>query len=231
MYCTVIRNGFARKTITVPNGINDQCRRRRYSISLTKHKTQGSEPRTTAESKSTTDDNMPSNFDEILGKFRDLIRQIEIRYHDKENASDLLKKCRRLMTKLERETMNAEGASHEQECIDTVLACKMQLQSYSLINDQRDELFFGAVTQKRQSGARDGPPSDGPPAGKQSDLVRNALRTMLETEEIGLEIGKELHKNREKLQSAKGNVDQLQEMTGQANNMLTSMIRRSKRWF
>mmetsp|Transcript_40416 Transcript_40416/g.97554 ORF Transcript_40416/g.97554 Transcript_40416/m.97554 type:complete len:177 (-) Transcript_40416:5-535(-) len=176
---------------------------------------------------------MPSRFDEILEKFRDLIMQIEVRYHDKENASDLLKKCRKLMTKLESETMNAEDSSQEQEYIDTVLACKMQLQSYSLINDQRDELFFGAdTTNAQQTPGRDGPPSnDRVGRQRQNDMVSNALQTMRETEEIGQEIGKELHKNREKLQGTKGNVNRIQEMTGEANNMLTSMIRRSKRWF
>ncbi|CAJ1954391.1 unnamed protein product [Cylindrotheca closterium] len=175
---------------------------------------------------------MPSRFDETLEKFRDLIMQIEVRYHEEENASDLLKKCRKLMTKLESETMNAEDASQEQEYIDTVLACKMQLQSYSLINDQRDELFVGANTTPQTPAARrDGPPSSSDPLSRQNDMVRNALQTMRETEEIGEEIGQELHRNRERLQNTKGNVTRIQDMTGQANNMLTSMIKRSKRWF
>lgn len=173
---------------------------------------------------------MASRFDEILENFRDLIMQIEVRYHDKENASDLLKKCRKLLTKLEAETMDAQDTSREQEYIDTVLACKMQLQSYSLINDQRDELFSDAYAQQQNLG-REGPPTTKGSRARQNDMVRNALQTMRETEEIGQEIGKELHKNREVLQSAKSNTNQIQEMTGQANNMLTSMIKRSKRWF
>lgn len=177
-----------------------------------------------------TTSTMSSHFDEILEEFRDLIMQIEVRYHDKKNASDLLKKCRKQISKLESETMNAEDASREQECIDIVLACKMQLESYSLINDQRDELFFGANTSQQRQSGRDGPPSSHP-ISRQNETIRNALQTMRETEEIGQEIGKELHKNREKIQNTKGNVNRLQEMTGQANSMLSSMIRRSKRWF
>lgn len=184
-----------------------------------------------------------SQFDATLDKFRDTILQIEVRYHEQEHASDLLKQCRKLLTRLESETMNAESPSKEQDYIDTILACKMQLQSYSLINDQREELFLGAepaidppTDQDDEIGSREA--AAPPPSSlsrdsnrRSNDLVRNALRTMHETEEIGQEIGKQLQKNRETLEHTRGNVKGLQDMTGQANNMLTSMIKRSKRWF
>jgi hypothetical protein len=122
------------------------------------------------------------------------------------------------------EARDTRNESMKQERLDIAKACKMQLESYSLINGKK-ELFFAADTQTGRMGAQQDQ------VARQNERLKGALQTLNETEEIGMEMGKELDKNREKLENTKGNVNRLSDMTGQANNMLTSMIKRSKRWF
>lgn len=167
---------------------------------------------------------MPSSFDRYSSDFRDHIRQIELRFHSKDDAADLVKQCEDLLLQMRMEASDTRNESLKQERKDTLTACKMQLESYSTINGKK-ELFFAAETQTERMGSQQHQ------VARQNERLKNALHSLNETEEIGTEMGKELDKNREKLENTKSNVDRLSDMTGQANNMLTSMIKRSKRWF
>eukprot|EP00980_Cylindrotheca_fusiformis_P022335 scaffold9191_cov114-Cylindrotheca_fusiformis.AAC.30 len=167
---------------------------------------------------------MPSSFDRYSSDFRDLIRQIEQRFHSESDASDLVKQCKDLILQMKMEARDTRNGSTKQERLDVLKACKMQLESYSIINEKK-ELFFAAENQTKRMGNQQDQ------LAEQNKRLQNALQSLNETEEVGTEMGKELDKNREKIENTQANVNRLSALTGRANNMLTSMIRRSKRWF
>jgi vesicle transport through interaction with t-SNAREs 1 len=61
----------------------------------------------------------------------------------------------------------------------------------------------------------------------QNDTLERARRTMLETEQVALEITEELSHNRDKLMSAHGRVREVSGMTSRAKRLLNSMSQRA----
>ena len=97
----------------------------------------------------------------------------------------------------------------------------MQLESYKTINEKQEIFFDSSVQKQRMINQQD-------QVSRQNERLKHALRSLNETEEIGKELGNELGKNRETIQRAKGNVDEMASMTGQAKGLVKSMM---KRWF
>lgn len=57
-------------------------------------------------------------------------------------------------------------------------------------------------------------------------MIANAHRTVLETEEVGMEITTELQRNREKIQSSRSKAAEFMGITDSARRILASMSRR-----
>lgn len=64
---------------------------------------------------------------------------------------------------------------------------------------------------------------------RQNEMIENAHRTVLETEEVGMEITTELQRNREKIQSSRAKAAEFVGVTDTARRMLASMNRRENR--
>lgn len=64
---------------------------------------------------------------------------------------------------------------------------------------------------------------------RQNELIANATRTVMETEEVGMEITTELGKNRAKIESSQSKLHEFDGMTDVARRMLGSMQRRDTR--
>ena len=154
-------------------------------------------------------------------EFRDLVRQIDTRFHAKEDATELVQKCEDILLQLKIEARVAPDPSTKQERTDIFKACKMQLESYKTINEKQEIFFDSSVQKQRMINQQD-------QVSRQNERLKHALRSLNETEEIGKELGNELGKNRETIQRAKGNVDEMASMTGQAKGLVKSMM---KRWF
>lgn len=167
---------------------------------------------------------MPSSFDKYSTEFREKIREIDQRFHDKGDAADLVKQCEDLVLQMRIEARDTSNDSLKRERLDVLMACKMQLESYVVINDKK-ELFFAADTQKERL------ESQQDQLAKQNERLRDALQSLNETEQIGTEMGKELEKNREKIENAQANTTKLQSIVGEAHGIISGMIKRSKRWF
>ena len=160
-------------------------------------------------------------FELYHSEFRDLVRQIDTRFHAKEDATELVQKCEDILLQLKIEARVAPDPSTKQERTDIFKACKMQLESYKTINEKQEIFFDSSVQKQRMVNQQD-------QVSRQNERLKHALRSLNETEEIGKELGNELGKNRETIQRAKGNVDEMASMTGQAKGLVKSMM---KRWF
>lgn len=160
-------------------------------------------------------------FELYHSEFRDLVRQIDTRFHAKEDATELVQKCEDILLQLKIEARVAPDPSTKQERTDIFKACKMQLESYKTINEKQEIFFDSSVQKQRMINQQD-------QVSRQNERLKHALRSLNETEEIGKELGNELGKNRETIQRAKGNVDEMASMTGQAKGLVKSMM---KRWF
>lgn len=161
------------------------------------------------------------SFDLYNNEFRSLVQQIEKRFHVKEDASDLVKQCEDILLQMRVEARVSPDESTKQERTDIFKACKMQLESYKTINEKQ-EIFLDSTVQKRRMVDQQDQ------LARQNERLRNALQSLNESEQIGVELNHELGKNRETIQRAQGKVDQVSSMTGEAKGLVTTMM---KRWF
>jgi hypothetical protein len=164
-------------------------------------------------------------FDEYHIEFRGLIRTIEQRLREQENVEELLRQCQDVLIQMKIEARSASGSSLKRELIDIHQACQMQLASYQSLNIQREELFSGRLEDARNP--KDRLLASRIKAESQNAQLESALNSIRETEELAGEIGKELGRNRESIQRAQGNVDNLSGMMKQANSHLKGMM---KKW-
>jgi hypothetical protein len=167
---------------------------------------------------------MPSTFDKYSAEFRQVVRQIGERFHVQEDAADLVKRCDDVLLQMRIESRDTSNESLKKERNDIIKACKMQLESYVVINDKKELFFVSETQQDRMKSQQD-------QLASQNERLINALQSLNESEQIGTEMTKELDKNREKIESAQGNTNGLKAMMGQADGILSGMIKRSKRWF
>jgi hypothetical protein len=163
-------------------------------------------------------------FDLYKEEFESVLLQIEQRLQSEEDASDLIDQCATLLPQLSMEARGAPDPSLKQELLDTVGAYKVKFQSYKDEN-QRKELLSskppGADARYRE---RNMLPQDR--VRQQNQTIQNALQSLNETEQVATEIGQELSKNRETIENAQDNVDQVSSMAERANVLLVSMRRR-----
>jgi hypothetical protein len=64
---------------------------------------------------------------------------------------------------------------------------------------------------------------------RQNEMIQNAHRTILETEDVGNEVISELVRNREKIQSSRAKATDFAGITDSARRLLASMSRRDVR--
>jgi hypothetical protein len=172
-------------------------------------------------------------FDLYREEFTSLVKQIEQRFHDNNDAeedvvSDLLSQCDELLPQMALEARNAP-LEWKQELRDMLQACRMQLATYKSLNNQKKkdgQLLFENAKQKENNDGRRMLPQDR--VGRQNAQLEASLRSIRETEQVATEVSLELSRNRKTLQSAQDNVGKLSSMTEQAKGILESM---SSRWF
>mmetsp|Transcript_24990 Transcript_24990/g.23969 ORF Transcript_24990/g.23969 Transcript_24990/m.23969 type:complete len:216 (-) Transcript_24990:114-761(-) len=138
----------------------------------------------------------------LLSQASDLFKQmeVEIRSHDPATRKALIEKVNGYKKSLLKHRSDFERG-------------KEQAQRSSLIGDKSIEhrQKYLDVNDK---------------VGRQNDMIANSLRTVAETEEVGLEITSELARNREKIQSSHGKVNEFAGITDSARRLLSSMARR-----
>jgi hypothetical protein len=162
-------------------------------------------------------------FDFYKEEFESLLRQIEQRLQSEEDASNLIDQCETLLPQLSMEARCAPDPALKQELLDTVNAYKVKFQSYKADNNRKELLASmppGADARYRE---RMMLPQDR--VRQQNETIQNALQSLNETEQVATEIGQELSKNRETIENAQGNVNQVSSMAERAKGLLASMRR------
>lgn len=142
------------------------------------------------------------HIDALISQSSDLIKQmeIEVRSHDSGTRRALGEKLSEYKKSLSSLRSDFERA-------------KEQAQRSSLIGEK------SSADRQRLLNVND-------KLDRQNDMILNAHRTVMETEDVGIEIASELKRNREKIESARSKATEFSGITDSARRILSSMQRR-----
>jgi hypothetical protein len=183
-------------------------------------------------------------FDFWKDEFTSVVREIEAALHQQDDATELVQRASSILPNLVLEVRNVSNDPPlKQELMDIYRACKMQLETYQTLNEQK-ELFQLSRSTKNgtTTSRRDGNSSGGGSSSKreqieartqgrvakQNSQLQAALRSLKESEEIAREITGELHQQRGTIQRAQGRMSTMKDMTQQAKGIVKSM---NKKWW
>jgi hypothetical protein len=165
-------------------------------------------------------------FDFYKEEFESVLLQIEQCLQSEEDASDLIDQCETLLPQLSIEARGAPDPCLKQELLDVVSAYKVKFQSYKDENKRKG--LFASMPPGADARYRERMMLPQDRVRQQNQTILNALQSVNETEQVAIEIGQELSKNRETIENAQDNVDQVSSMAERAKGLLMSMRRR--RW-
>ena len=164
------------------------------------------------------------SFDQYREEFASLIQQIERRLLTNEDASDLLEQCKLLLPQLSMEARDVSDAAEKRELLDIVSAYKFQWESYKTQNDRQELMLNGPSNADERQRERMRLPLN--QAQRQNETLEETLRRITETEQVARDISQELRNNRETIQHAHGNVNQVSSLAQRARGILTTMLKR-----
>lgn len=150
-------------------------------------------------------------FDQYYEEFTASLKQLAMAQPDK--ADGFAAQCRDLLQLASLEARNIQDTNLRQELLAAVKDGRIQVDSLVQVH-QKGELL--PIQQLRNSEDQ---------LGQQNETLARAQRTMAETEEIGMEITGQIVENREKLQSTREKVDELQTLTGRAGELMKSLTK------
>jgi hypothetical protein len=187
---------------------------------------------------------MPANktghkgFDFWKDEFTSAVQQIEVAFHERKDATELVQRASSILRTLALEARNTSNhPALKQERVDIYKACKMQIETYTILNEQK-ELFQLSTpsassstmpTNTRNSGNKCIEQIQTRTQGqvtRQNSQLQAALRSLKESEEIAQEITGELLGQRETLERTQGSMEKMRGMTEQARVLLKSMNRK-----
>lgn len=165
-------------------------------------------------------------FERYDDEFSELIQQIE-RSLDEEPPSaytvNLFQQADDLLKQMALEARSVLDASLKRDLLAKVRTLKGQLSALQSQSEKRG-LFSGSQKSDRDKLLLK---QNEDMLANQNDTLDRARRTMMETEQVALEITEELGNNREKLVSAHGRVREVSGLTSRARRLLTGMNHRA----
>ena len=154
-------------------------------------------------------------FDQYYEEFTACLKQLATAQPEKVNG--FAAQCRDLLQLATLEARLVQDSNLRQELLAAVRDGRIQVDSLVQVH-QKGELL-PPIRQLHNNEDQ---------LAQQNETLARAQRTMQETEEIGMEISGQLVENREKMQSTRQKVDELQTLTGRAGELMKSL---SKPWW
>mmetsp|Transcript_22791 Transcript_22791/g.25384 ORF Transcript_22791/g.25384 Transcript_22791/m.25384 type:complete len:210 (+) Transcript_22791:44-673(+) len=189
-------------------------------------------------------------FDRWKEKFSSTIQQIEKSLTESNDATKLIRKAYSILSnKMASEIKKFSDSNNHQQAIkqdlvDIYSACNMQIDTYKILNEQKEILFQNeiastneTVTLSRSSitpSSYDNNIRDNVNANtqgrvrKQNSQLQDALKSISESEQVAKEITNDLYRQRESLETTQGRLQQFSSVTEQAKGLLKSM---NKPWW
>jgi hypothetical protein len=169
-------------------------------------------------------------FDVYKDEFVSLIREIERKMDQDQDASIEIKKCASLIPQLKMEARNACDARMNQDLMDIVEALKLQLESYEAQNNRNALLQSSSSTSSPFAAQKNTPTIQGPveTARSQNSRLLSVLQSLQETEQIAAGLSEDLGRQRETIQSTQNKTKAVKSALERGNGLLTTM---QKRWF
>jgi hypothetical protein len=181
-------------------------------------------------------------FDYWKDEYTSVIREIETALHEQKDTTELIEHASSILPNLALEARNVSSSKRpalKRELMDIYKACKMQLETYQTLNEQK-ELF--QLSSSNATSSSSSSSVGGTSSGKRGQIQANtqgqvlkqnsqlqaALRSIKESEELAKEITSELHGQRETLETTKGRMSTMKDMTTHAKGLVKSI---SKPWW
>jgi vesicle transport through interaction with t-SNAREs 1 len=182
---------------------------------------------------------MEETFQRYDHEFQSLLHQIQQSILDNTNgrapgpssySDNLFQQADDLVKQMALEARSVSDVNLKQDLLQKVRKCKSQVTSLQTQSQQQS--LFRPTNEPTTNSSTNG--HDRLLARQTEDLLVNqndtlerARRTMMETEQVALEISDELSHNRDKLMTAHGRVREVSGLTSRARRILNSMSQRA----
>lgn len=148
------------------------------------------------------------------------------------SSSSLQQQCSDLLRLMTMEARSAESPDDKFERLERVKLFQFQFETIvAQQKHQADKCFLFNSQEKTSTtnlDVKEESQQTQARAMQQNEMLERARRSLAETEQVGSDIGLELGKNRQTIQSAKERVDTFASLTEQADSIITNM---SKPWW
>lgn len=176
-----------------------------------------------------------SSFENYEHELQSLLKQIETSLSTEPPSAyteNLLQQCDDYMKQMSLEARSIADANLKRDLLNKVRQHKAQ---YQKLRDQSDRqallvengLGGGGNTSHQQDLNYARLQANEDSLAQQNETLERAKRTMMETEQVALEITEELGNNRETLMSAHSRIREVSGMTGRARRILNTMAQRA----
>ena len=155
---------------------------------------------------------MTDHFDQYYEEFSTALKQLAMAQPEK--AQGWADQCRDALQLAAVEARNVTDLSLKQELLAAVKDGKIQVDSLMQVHEKGE--LLSPVRQMQNNEEL---------LARQNDRLERAQRTLEETEYIGMEISGQLGENRDKLQSTRKKVDEMQSLTGRAGELMKSITK------